>query len=165
MSYQQAQPQESVQFDFSLVFPASLINNDNNKNDKESFLKLDKATEELWDKRMNKKSGWGLFNLALSNANIKRVRDRINGLKLLASRTTTEISIKGVRLIQNAEANRVQIIFPERIPNDMYIALRHKGFVYCKTERAFQRKLNSWAYYVAKDFLETMEMDFSKKDE
>ena len=134
------------------------------KKDKASFLQLKGASEALWNEIMNNE--WSnKFNLALNNANIKRVKERIAELKKLSALKTTEVIIKGVTLVQNAEANRVQIIFPERIPNDMYKALRKKGFVFCKSESAFQRQLNSWAYHIAKEFLEQMEMDFSKKDE
>jgi hypothetical protein len=57
------------------------------------------------------------------------------------------------------EANRVQIIFPvDRIPNNMYKALRSNGFIYCRSESAFQRKFSTCAYHIAKDFLEKMEM-------
>lgn len=129
-------------------------------NDKESFLKLAGSSEAIWNEVMNNE--WSnQFNLAYSNANIKRVEQRIEQLKKISALTTTEVIIKGATLIQNIEANRVQIIFPERIPADLYKALRSKGFVYCKSEGAFQRKFNSWAYHIAKDFLETMEMDFS----
>src|SRR6266542_2925316 len=132
------------------------------KKDKESFLNMKGASEALWNEIMNNE--WSnKFNLALSNANIKRVKERIEALKKVAALETKEIVIKGVTLVQNVEANRVQILFPvERIPNDMYKALRHKGFIYCRSEGAFQRMLNPHAYRIAKDFLETMEMDFSK---
>ena len=135
------------------------------KKDKASFLQLKGASEALWNEIMNNE--WSnKFNLALSNANIKRVKERIEQLKKLSALQTTAVIIKGVTLVQNAEANRVQIIFPvERIPTDMYKALRKKGFVYCKSESAFQRQLNNWAYHIAKDFLEQMEVDFSNKDE
>jgi hypothetical protein len=126
------------------------------RKDKEAFIKLPGSSAALWDGVTTPNFGYTGFNLANSSASIKRIEQRIADLQQLGEKQTTETIIKNVRLIENVEANRVQLIFPDRVSKETYSALRKAGFIYCKSESAFQRKLNRQGIVAAKRFLEIM---------
>ena len=119
-------------------------------------MQLPGANEETWEKITTSKFGYTGFNLSRSSANIKRVKERVAELRKLAAGETKEIIIKGVRLVENVEANRVQLFFPERVSKEVYKDLRRSGFVWCPSEGAFQRQLKSYAVRIAKDFLQKL---------
>src|SRR5690606_18644424 len=53
----------------------------------------------------------GNYNLETNNARIRRLRQRIEELERRATRTTREIRFDGGRIVENAEADRLQIFF------------------------------------------------------
>lgn len=127
--------------------------------DKEAFLLLPNATPSIWEELTKPKFsniiGFASFSLQNSNANITRVKRRIEEMEKLATATTSETIINGVRLVTNVEANRLQLFFPgTRVSRAVYVALRKLGFVACRSQGSFQRQLKSYAVPIAKDFLE-----------
>lgn len=58
-------------------------------------------------------------------------------------------------ILINKDIARLQIIFPGngRVDDKTYTDLRHKGFVYSRTNRAFQRQLNEHARWAAQSFI------------
>ena len=123
------------------------------KNDQAGFLALPRSSQALWDEVSTDRFGYKSFNLSNSSQNISSVKKRIEFLRKNEKRVHAEIEIKGVRLIENVEANRVQLIFPARLSKEQYKQIRHFGFIYCKSENAFQRKLDNYAVTRAKDFV------------
>ncbi len=134
------------------------------KQDKEGFLKLEGTTEQQWQ-ILNQKDcfenlGYAPFELTNNNANIRRLKLRREELKSKESLVTVSETIKGVRLVQNAEANRVQLIFPEQPSKETCLILSKKyNFHYCKLENAWRRHLNNAGFYAAKQFLEHYQED------
>ena len=130
------------------------------KQDKEGFLKLPFATEIIWGE-LNTPSfrgrvGFASYSLQNNNAEISRVKKRIELLKRQATHETSEVIIKGVRLVQNTEANRVQLFFNGKPNEDVRKQLKANGFRWCHSENAWQRHLNSWAVRIARDLLEKL---------
>lgn len=125
------------------------------KKDKETFLKQPFATEQLWAEINTpdylKRTGFAAYRLQNNNANISRIKQRIKGLESVAAREPIDYIINGVRIKENTEANRVQLFFPSRLSKDAYKTVRRSGFVWCRSEMAFQRQLNNHAVWLAKD--------------
>lgn len=136
-------------------------NNCIRKKDREGFLKLPHATPALWEE-INKPTvmgdiGYAGFQLQNSSANITRVKQRIALLEKMAATSTTETEINGVRVVQNVEANRVQLFFPDKPAVEIRKKLRLSGFRCSKLEGyAWQRHLTPLAVNIAKNLLESL---------
>lgn len=133
------------------------------KKDRESFLKLPFATEALWEQiskpdRWNQ-VGFASYSLRNNNTNIARLKSRIAELEKVATLQTDEFTFHGVRIVQNVEANRLQLFFPERLSKEHYKTVRQGGFVWCRSEQAFQRQLSPRAFSSAKYLLRTLYKD------
>ncbi|MEC5143113.1 DUF3560 domain-containing protein [Chitinophaga sp. 212800010-3] len=127
------------------------------KGDKAAFLQLPGATEALWTELTSATSRWDIgyprYRLSNNNAVIRTTKQRIAQLEKLAALTTQEFTFKGVRIVQNVEVNRLQLIFPGKPAEAVREALRHSGFIFCREEMAWQRQLNNAGFYAAKSFL------------
>lgn len=94
---------------------------------------------------------WELSN---SSANIRRIKQRIEALtKATGRETKSEELAGGIKLVENAEANRVQIIFSGKPSADVRAKLKTAGFRWSPSEGAWQRQLNSSAVYWARDLI------------
>ncbi|GAB3427987.1 DUF3560 domain-containing protein [Niabella aquatica] len=130
------------------------------KKDREAFLKLTHATPELWEKINNPTvlgyTGYTGYRLQNNNANITRIKKRIALLEKMAAKPTSEIEINGVKVVQNAEANRVQVFFPDIPSEEVRKKLKGNGFRWCRSEGAWQRHLTPHAVNMAKYLLQSL---------
>jgi hypothetical protein len=127
---------------------------------KDAFLALPGISEKHWvnlneDGRHGGK-GFASYELTNNNANISRIKKRVTALEREERRPASDQVIKGIRLVENKEANRIQLIFPQE-PSDKIkeVLKRQFAFKYSKLEGAWQRFLNNAGRYAAKSFLET----------
>lgn len=90
---------------------------------------------------------WGLSN---NNQEINRVKKRIEQLQKQAERVAKTHEIDDIQIIENVEANRVQIIFPDIPPEETRRELKAHGFRWSRYNKAWQRHLKDGAVYVAK---------------
>lgn len=98
--------------------------------------------------------GFPGYALTNNSGNIRRLKKRLEQLERAADRETVEHDpVDGVRLIENAELNRVQLIFDAKPPAEVRRQLKLRGFRWSPTEGAWQRHLTSGAWQ-AKDFLD-----------
>lgn len=107
-----------------------------------------------WAKRL----GFKPYQLSNNNAQIRRLKIRLKELEAKQEKADTvgNISekINGRELVQNYKLDRVQIIFPAKPPADICKALRHEGFVWSPSNKAWQRKLTPQAIHIAREFLQ-----------
>lgn len=97
--------------------------------------------------------GFPTYKLTNNNANISRLRERVNMLndKLESAEkgneTYTFSDVGGGGTIEiNYDIDRVQLFFPNgRVDNEVYKLLRKNGYVYSPTNKAFQRKITPQA--------------------
>lgn len=84
---------------------------------------------------------WALSN---NNANIRRIRERIEALKKEEERAEqpTEETHDGYTLRENAEACRIQFIFDGKPEESIRAILKANGFRWAPSEGAWQRLLN-----------------------
>ncbi len=132
------------------------------KRNKDGFLKLEGASEQLWE-MLNQPDcfgglGFQSFELKNNNANLRRLKLRREDLRRKESMKTVCETIKGVQFIKNVEANRVQLKFdtiPDaQVRDDLFYKY---GFRWSRTEFAWQRHLNGNGIFAAKLFLDHYE--------
>jgi hypothetical protein len=92
--------------------------------------------------------GFPAYALTNNSANIRRMKERIADLEREAAKrqpeTERDIMIGGVpcRLVENADANRLQLIFDGKPAETVRAMLKSNGFHWSPREGAWQRQLN-----------------------
>jgi len=124
------------------------------KSDKAGFLSLPNATENIWDElhKVGRFGGWGFAHFELSNnsAERRRLKQRIEKLRSQAERAMVDLTVNGVRVFENREANRLQMFFDGKPKAEIISQLKSHGFRWSRTEQAWQRHISSGALYWAK---------------
>ncbi len=119
-------------------------------NDEAAFLKLKFATPKMWQELTKPKFG-GLgfagYSLTNNNANIKRIEQRIAQLKKQETNTAVDVIINRVRILENREANRLQLFFDGKPAAEVIKELKSHGFRWCRSEVAWQRHISNNAIY------------------
>jgi len=98
---------------------------------------------------------WGLTTTN-SNAAVRRIEDRIKGLERMKARGTVEREADGVRVVENAEAARLQLIFPAKPDAETIGRLKSNGFRWSPREGAWQRHLNNAGRWAAERVLQAV---------
>ncbi len=97
------------------------------------------------------------YSLSNNSANIRRIGQRIEVLKQNATRETKSEDYQGfVTLVENAEANRVQLVFPGKPSAEVRAKLKSNGFRWSPSEGAWQRQLNNSAVYWARELVKQL---------
>lgn len=114
---------------------------------KAAFMILPHATERIWQEITTpdflKRTGFADYALKNNNANIRSVKQRIARLESMEKLDTSEKTINGVRVVINAEANRVQLFFPEKPGEEIIDRLKSRGFRFSRSEG------NAWQQYIS----------------
>lgn len=90
---------------------------------------------------------WALRN---SNANIRRIKERIADLNAKAQDVTTEIPFPGGSIVDNVEDNRVQIVFDAKPDEETRGKLKASGFRWAPSAGVWQRQRTANAMWAAK---------------
>lgn len=93
------------------------------------------------------------FALTNSSANIRRMRERLASLEKVKSAETKEQEYKGVRVVENAEAMRIQLFFPGKPDEATRTLLKSNGFLWAPSVGAWQRQLTANGKYATKSVL------------
>ena len=96
---------------------------------------------------------WG-FTTSNSSAEIRRLEARIGQLERMQARGTVETEAAGVRVVENAEAARLQLIFPGKPDPETIGRLKANGFRWSPREGAWQRHLNNAGRWAAERVLQ-----------
>jgi frataxin-like iron-binding protein CyaY len=131
---------------------------------KEKLAEEQKAHDEMvsYNKQARKenKEVYPTYMLTNSNQRIKNIKDRISQLEKLEelkqTKGNTEIEINGIKIVDNLEANRVQMIFPDKPEENIRKILKSNGFRYSYTYGAWQRNRNSLSMMKAKSIAESL---------
>jgi len=94
--------------------------------------------------------GFAPYSLSNNNSNIRTAKKRLERLRKDLTRETTETMDGDIRVVENAEANRIQLIFDGKPSDVIRSILRHNGFRWSPRFTAWQRHLNNFGIY-AKD--------------
>jgi len=99
--------------------------------------------------------GFAPYVLQNNNAIIASTKKRIASL---ANRPTEdkEITVKGVRVLENAEDNRIQLFFDGKPSEEIRTTLKRNGFRWSRYNMAWQRQLNNAGRYAANVVLKSL---------
>lgn len=128
------------------------------KKDKHGFLELEGVNERLWE-TLNQPDCFGELGFASSklknnSANIRRLKARRDQLQKQEAMETQKATIKGIKVVYNVEANRIQLFFPSKPSGNVRTDLFKKySFRWCRSEGAWQRHLNNAGIFAVKQFL------------
>jgi hypothetical protein len=100
--------------------------------------------------------GFADYQLSNNGANIKRMKDRLEILKRNQTRETKAREVNGVQVIENADENRLQLVFPGKPDQRTRDQLKAHGFRWSPMAGAWQRQLNNAARYAAECVLRTV---------
>ncbi len=84
--------------------------------------------------------GYALSNLG---ANITRVRERIAEQQAKDTEVYTERDAGTFTVVEDPSINRIQIVFPSKTDKETCHVMRRWGWVFSRTNSAWQRKLNN----------------------
>jgi hypothetical protein len=90
------------------------------------------------------------YALPYLSKDIKRLKDRIARLEQIDNMSAETIKFDGGEIISDVETNRVKIVFDERQSDNVVEKLKHSGFHWSPTEKAWQRLRTVDAMYAAK---------------
>lgn len=94
--------------------------------------------------------GFAGYELTNNNANIRRLRERLTELEASAGAETRETQHDGFTVREDADLNRVQILFPGKPDEGTRALLKSRGFRWAPSEGAWQRQLNAAGKYAAR---------------
>lgn len=99
------------------------------------------------------------YSLSNRTANMARIKDRIAHLERVAKQREgaggekIEREIGGVRIVENLEENRLQLIFPGKPSGEVRAKLKGHGFRWAPSEGAWQRHLSNGAKWAAEQIV------------
>ena len=115
----------------------------------------EKIAAELMTPDFCGRLGFPSYALTNNSANIRRIKERVAHLKRAASRETKEtLHNSGVRMVENAEENRLQLFFQGKPPAEVRSSLKASGFRWSPSAGAWQRHLGNNAIWAAQSILE-----------
>lgn len=111
------------------------------------------VSEQLITQVVKGKIGFERFSLSNNSQNMTRIRKRIDQLEKLSRLTSNEITFNNVRILQNVEANRLQLFFPGKPSEETRQELKRHGFRWSPREGAWQRHISNLAVYYAREIV------------
>lgn len=104
--------------------------------------------------------GFASYQLSNNNANIKRMKARQAQLAKAADRETTSTEYQGIcKVVENAEENRVQLIFDGKPSAEVRSLLKSHGFRWSPFNSAWQRHLNNAGRWAAEQVINQLTED------
>ena len=95
-------------------------------------------------------SPFASYELTNNNANIRRMRERLEQLEKAKNTETKEHDINGISVVANTEAMRIQLFFPGKPDDATRTLLKSNGFLWAPSVGAWQRQLTSNGRYACK---------------
>lgn len=83
--------------------------------------------------------GFADYELINNNANIKRMKERLARLEGNEAKATSEVVFEGGKIVDNAEADRVQIVYDDKPDADTIGKLKREGWRWSPSNMAWQR--------------------------
>ncbi|WP_461789716.1 DUF3560 domain-containing protein [Pedobacter sp.] len=123
------------------------------KRDREAFLKLPNASVVLWETLTTPDVmgdlGFAFYSLRNNSAKIRQVQGQLNKLKQQTTRQAIDKMVNGIRILENKEVNRLQMIFEDRPSAEMRTKLKKNGFRWSPSQGAWQRHISNSAFHAA----------------
>lgn len=95
--------------------------------------------------------GYPDYEIKNNNANIRRIKERIEHLERHAKDESSESTIGDIRIFDNTDLNRLQMFFPGKPSESIRSLLKSRGFKWAPSEGAWQRFRSDWAMHEARE--------------
>ena len=109
----------------------------------------EEVAEGLFKPDFCNRIGFPAYELTNNNANIRRMKERIETLLEQDNAETTETNHGDVKVVENAEDNRVQIFFPGKPSEEVRRELKSHGFRWARSLGCWQRHRSTNASFYA----------------
>lgn len=100
--------------------------------------------------------GYPHYALQNNNANIHRIEGRIKSLQATKARGTLETENQFFKIVENAEAMRLQLFFEGKPEPEVREVLKSNGFRWAPSQSAWQRQLTNNARYALERVIEQL---------
>ena len=100
--------------------------------------------------------GFASYMLTNNNANIRRMKQRLESLQAVEGKENKTIPFDGGEIVHNYEENRIQIFHDEKPEKPTCKFLRSLGFVFSRFNVCWQRKISNAGFYAADRFVESL---------
>lgn len=99
--------------------------------------------------------GFPTYALSNSNANIRRVRERIAVLEAAQGHVYREHEHGDLRIVEDPDANRIKVLFPDKPSAEIRAELKSRGFRFAfnDPDMPWQRHLNNAGLSAVRTFL------------
>jgi hypothetical protein len=111
-------------------------------------------TAYSWVQKNGPFESWRLSN---NNAEIRRIKEKLETLSRLDNMAAEIIKFKGGEMRVSVDINRVQFIFDGKPSEEIRSVLKHHGFRWAPSEGAWQRQRTLIAVRIAKDLISKLE--------
>lgn len=101
--------------------------------------------------------GFASFELTNNGAKIRKAKERLEEVIRLKSTETKTYEINGVKVVENTQANRLQLFFSGKPTDEIRTFLKRNGFRWAPSEKCWQSYLKRWQVKVAKELLQPLE--------
>lgn len=109
-----------------------------------------KLTDSMTDGWRQNPRPFESFALTNNNANIRRLQQRLEGMKRLEEKPIDGWVFDGGRVEADADENRLQVFFDEKPDEEKRNVMKRNGFRWAPSTGAWQRQLTENAIYSAK---------------
>lgn len=113
----------------------------------------DKVIDELFSQKYTREIGFPSYSLTNNNANLRRLKQRLEKTKQLKEMEEKEYVINEVRVVENAPENRLQLFFDGKPNEETRKKLKTMGFRWSPTNGCWQSYYNRWQVERAKGLL------------
>jgi hypothetical protein len=103
--------------------------------------------EKLLDPKRFGGMGYASFSLTNNNAEIRRMEARVVELEARKQVVTNEKKFGSVRVVENAEADRLQVFFDGKPSGEIITIMKRNGFKWSPSNGCWQRQLTDNARY------------------
>lgn len=83
------------------------------------------------------------YHSSYHSAKVRAIKERIEKLKKRQGRENKEYMIGDIRVVENVEANRIQLFFPDKPDEEMRRKLKSNGFRWSPRNEAWQAYLSA----------------------
>lgn len=103
------------------------------------------------------RTGFPDYSLQNNRANIRRMQDRVGTIETSRAKEAREATFEGGKVVENKDANRVQILYDAKPDEATRSKLKSRGFRWSPSEGAWQRQANEAGWRVALELTDAIE--------
>ena len=112
--------------------------------------------------------GFPSYRLTNNNANIRRMKQRLERLKAQAKRRaeaadqpvqTEDTGVEGLQLVRDLDDNRLRLIFDGKPSQEIRTLLKQRGFRWSRYHGAWQRQITNAAEFAAQCVIDILKQN------